>query len=721
MVDASSQWTDSGAYAWYALQALGTPNTFDFGGDFGDTATAWAPETEYGTNEWLTLGFANPVQANGVLIRETWGNGFVTQVDLIDTSNASHTVWTGTDTSATGNPVDFVIAFTQTTYDVQAVKIFVTEPSQDAWPEIDAVRLLSATAPTPPSGVPTASAGSATVAEDTSTTDVDQSVNIPVSSLVSGPSNDPLMVSITGDGPANGTAAVNDNGTPNDPIDDFITYSPNPLFNGSDSFTIQVTDIYGATATSTMTITVTPVNHTPDAEDTNAVTDKNNAVVVDVLSNDSDPDGDTLTVSSVTNGANGTVAITGSDVTYTPASGYVGLDQFTYTISDGNGGTATATVYVNVYESGEWASSVVNVSSQYDPGDGSTDYAATQALGAPDTFAYGDSPTAWAPAALDTSSESLTVGFTTPAPATGVIVRENNGNGFVSMIEVQDTSNAWYTIWTGTDTSTQAAVTDFVVSFPATSYDVQAVRITVDPTIDPNDYAEIDAVRLVTGGSPTGTSTGTSAFYQAPVSTDVWASTNVTTATTIAVLASASDPGGLTLTVSAVGSAADGTVSIATGGSAVIYTPNTGYSGPDSFTYTITDGQNTVTSTAYVNVANGQWASSVVGSSSQADDGTYGTSIWAMGPGDTSAYGDTSTSWSPELQQHSDFGISHARHRQPRLCQRRPRARIVRQRLHHRDRPAGHDRRLAHRLDRDRHHAGRQCAELRRYLHDDLL
>ena len=73
--------------------------------------------------------------------------------------------------------------------------------------------------------------------------------------------------------------------------------------------------------------------------------------LLDVLGNDSDPDGDDLTVSAKTDGVHGTVAITSDDkfVTYTPNNAtYTGSDVFTYTISDGNGGSATASVYVSL-------------------------------------------------------------------------------------------------------------------------------------------------------------------------------------------------------------------------------------------------------------------------------------------------------------------------------------------------------------------------------------
>jgi hypothetical protein len=77
-------------------------------------------------------------------------------------------------------------------------------------------------------------------------------------------------------------------------------------------------------------------------------TDEDVAGVVDVLTNDSDADGDTLTVSANSQGAHGTVTCAAGSCTYTPAAGFSGSDSFTYTVSDGNGGTDTATVNVTV-------------------------------------------------------------------------------------------------------------------------------------------------------------------------------------------------------------------------------------------------------------------------------------------------------------------------------------------------------------------------------------
>jgi CSLREA domain-containing protein len=90
-------------------------------------------------------------------------------------------------------------------------------------------------------------------------------------------------------------------------------------------------------------------NTAPDANDDSATTNEDNSVTINVLANDTDPDGDTLTVGSVTQPTNGSAALNADNtVTYTPNRDFSGVDTFTYTISDGNGETATATVTVTV-------------------------------------------------------------------------------------------------------------------------------------------------------------------------------------------------------------------------------------------------------------------------------------------------------------------------------------------------------------------------------------
>ncbi|HEY0481863.1 MAG TPA: Ig-like domain-containing protein [Kofleriaceae bacterium] len=123
------------------------------------------------------------------------------------------------------------------------------------------------------------------------------------------------------------------------------TYVPAHDYNGLDAFGYTVQDPSGATSTAIVHVTVAPVNDPPAAADDAASLDEDTRATIDVVVNDSDIDGDPLTVASVTQPAHGTVAITsGHEVTYTPAADYHGGDSFRYTIIDAGGATATATV-----------------------------------------------------------------------------------------------------------------------------------------------------------------------------------------------------------------------------------------------------------------------------------------------------------------------------------------------------------------------------------------
>ncbi|RHW76576.1 retention module-containing protein, partial [Colwellia sp. RSH04] len=145
--------------------------------------------------------------------------------------------------------------------------------------------------------------------------------------------------------PTNGTVAL---------VNGVVTYIPEPNFNGVVTFTYTISDGNGGTDTATVTLTVDPQNDNPIAVDDNVSINKNDgATVIDVLTNDSDLDGDTLTVTAVTQPLNGTVTLVNGVVTYIPEANFTGLVTFTYTISDGNGGTDTATVTLNVNDNGD--------------------------------------------------------------------------------------------------------------------------------------------------------------------------------------------------------------------------------------------------------------------------------------------------------------------------------------------------------------------------------
>ncbi len=126
------------------------------------------------------------------------------------------------------------------------------------------------------------------------------------------------------------------------------TYAPALNYNGTDFFTFKVSDGFLGSNTATVSITVNAVNDAPVAVNDVASASKNGVKLIPVLANDSDVDGDTLSIASVTATTNGTVVISGKAVNFTPRKGFTGNASFSYTISDGKGGTSTATVVVTV-------------------------------------------------------------------------------------------------------------------------------------------------------------------------------------------------------------------------------------------------------------------------------------------------------------------------------------------------------------------------------------
>ena len=155
---------------------------------------------------------------------------------------------------------------------------------------------------------------------------------LPISLSGSDPDGDPLKVSIFRR-PANGSLGPL---TPVPPTAADATYTPKENFAGLDSFEFEVDDGRGGTAMATVMITVKKVQDPPEANDDTITTNRNVPAKRDVLANDSDPDGDSLTITAVTQGSNGSVTTDGQTVTYTPNEDFTGNDSFTYTISDGH-------------------------------------------------------------------------------------------------------------------------------------------------------------------------------------------------------------------------------------------------------------------------------------------------------------------------------------------------------------------------------------------------
>jgi uncharacterized delta-60 repeat protein len=128
-----------------------------------------------------------------------------------------------------------------------------------------------------------------------------------------------------------------------------VSYRPGRNFNGVDSFAFRVSDGTAISEEARVTLSVKAVNDAPVAGDDRATTRKNERVRLNALTNDSDPDGNRLTIKRFTGGSHGEVrcSMRGRCV-YVPDRGFRGRDTFTYKVKDGRGGTDTATVKIKV-------------------------------------------------------------------------------------------------------------------------------------------------------------------------------------------------------------------------------------------------------------------------------------------------------------------------------------------------------------------------------------
>ena len=140
---------------------------------------------------------------------------------------------------------------------------------------------------------------------------------------------------------SNGSASVDTNG--------LVSYTPNPKFNGSDSFTVTVTDAGGLTGAVTVNVTINPVNNPPEVT---IPTITVNGRQVSMQINVTDPDvGDTHTFTISTPPQHGTATISTSGlVNYTADSGYLGDDSLTVTVTDSAGASVQVSASFSITE-----------------------------------------------------------------------------------------------------------------------------------------------------------------------------------------------------------------------------------------------------------------------------------------------------------------------------------------------------------------------------------
>ncbi|EJG1669877.1 tandem-95 repeat protein, partial [Vibrio parahaemolyticus] len=415
------------------------------------------------------------------------------------------------------------------------------------------------------------------------------------------------VVSLDADnGPKNGTVIVNNDGT--------VTYTPDDNYVGEDTFTYIVTS-GGMSESTTVEVNVTPVNDAPVAKDDIATTQEDTAVTIDVLPNDTDVDGDKLSIQSATvPEAQGKVEIVDGKLVFTPAENFNGDAEITYTLTDG-ALTDQATVKVTVNAVNDTPVVESNIADQalaedFTPYtiDLNTAFSDVDNVDGELTFSVsGNSniqvaivngiatitPTAdWNGSetltftAADPSGESIsqTVNFTV-APVADIVAD--------SVTVVEDTPTIIKVL--GNDTFEGDGK---VVSLDANNGPANGT-VSVNPdgsvTYTPNDnYVGKDTFTyIVTSGGVSESATvevNVTPVNDAPVAKGDIATTQEDTAVTIDVLPNDTDVDGDKLSIqSATVPEAQGKVEIVDG--KLVFTPAENFNGHAEITYTVTDGQ----------------------------------------------------------------------------------------------------------------------------------
>ena len=150
--------------------------------------------------------------------------------------------------------------------------------------------------------------------------------------------------------PAHGLASITGSDT--------VIYTPAPLFNGIDSFTYTVTDPGGEQATATVDVEISGKNDPPEAADDYITVQQGKTVVLDLIANDRDPEGNVLTIEVVRGPQRGKID---DAFHYSAPADYNGYDEITYRITDPEGASAEASVRLTVYEKAEPGAPIVQL------------------------------------------------------------------------------------------------------------------------------------------------------------------------------------------------------------------------------------------------------------------------------------------------------------------------------------------------------------------------
>ncbi|WP_220782395.1 Ig-like domain-containing protein [Shewanella sairae] len=420
--------------------------------------------------------------------------------------------------------------------------------------------------------------------------------DVPFLSVLNPPSTDPAVwnTSIITQDPATGTATIEVTFTPSE---DMLGKAYAVIFSAKDSNGI----------TSEAPVNLVIVNETPIAQDDAAFTQQAQAVTIDVLANDSDPDGDPLTITQYT-APNGTVVLNqDGTISYTPDPTFSGLETLTYTISDGIGSVASANVLVTVngvpvanddaFTIDEDTTSVLNVlSNDSDPNGDQLNLNVTspnhgQLSLVNQTLTYSPNPEFFGTdnfsytisdgqGGSDTANVTVTVSSVNDAPVArddNVRVNEDSSVNYAVLINDTDPENHTLSVSVAQPIHGQASVeADGSITYvPNADFNGNdAITYTID-----DGYGGQDSAIL---------SITVEGVNDAPVAVNDSVSLEEDSSARIAVLVNDSDIDGDPLTVVVQGSA-NGTASVTAKGM-VQYIPNVNFNGSDSLNYTISDG-----------------------------------------------------------------------------------------------------------------------------------
>ena len=452
---------------------------------------------------------------------------------------------------------------------------------------------------TPLNDPPDALDDTTTVAEDSS----NNQINVRINDI----DIDGDTLSITGvSTPTHGTATYTAS---------YVFYSPSSNYNGPDSFTYTLSDGHAGTDTATVIVTVTPVNDPPVAnDDTATVIEDSLNNNINVRANDIDIDGDSLTITSITQPIHGSSTFTVSSVSYTPAANYSGFDSFTYTISDGHGGTDPATVFVTIIPVNDPPVAYNDTATV--PED-SINYQIN--VRANDVDVDGNILTIVSltqPIHGTASTNGTLVFYTSSLNYFGsdsliYTISDNNGGTDTAIIIITVTSVNDPPVAVNDAVTFAEDSTNNLINALSNDFDIENNPLTITSVTQPlhgststsggfifysptGNYNGQDSFTYTISDGNGGTSIGTIFITVTPMNDPPNANNDTSTVAEdssnnlINVLANDNDPDGDSLSIASVSNPPHG--STTTNGNYVFYTPDPNYFGIDTFSYTMSDG-----------------------------------------------------------------------------------------------------------------------------------